>query len=51
MHWLKGQLKLKRYIPHDSSHLFLSLHKKETLQDIELQTSKILRVCQEYAQG
>ena len=44
IHWLQGQLKLKRYIPHDSLHLFLSLHKKKLYKNIEPEPFEILRI-------
>ena len=47
IHWLQGQLKLKRHIPHDSLQLFLFLHKNNVYRNIEPKTSGILRECQE----
>ena len=50
MHCLQGQLNLKRQIPHDS-HLILSLYKNKVYKNIEAESSKIVRVCEEYARG
>ena len=48
IHWLQGQLKLKRHIPHDSLQLFLFLHKNNVYRNIEPKTSGIRRECQEH---